>query len=420
MFNMGLKLLLMTFDAVRCTIIVPLVVMLALVSLVFAEVALLLCRLLGLLKPNPEIGKEKRIVIVTDTHPENVCGVLRKYEELIKHLRDLNYEVLGLDPGLFSHCMTLPRQPDVKVPVPWPWMVFNTIYQIELANPSILNVMAEGTLGFVAQAHCRLTGRPYSTMFCTRTDLYMAKFAGPLMGYLCKQYLALYHNQSTIVITPSGNMKKVLEDEKYVNKAKNNCKAILNGCNTEEFTVEGDISPHLKDLKKPIWLYVGRVAVEKNIKKLLDLHDQLEGTIVIVGKGPYYDEAVQDYNKPNIKFLGWRKGKELHDIYRSATVFVFPSLTDTFGQVMVEAMASGLTVAAYNVTGPLDVVKTDTAAPTGCLDDDLKKACDGALEVTRRPGYRKNCSDHAKTFNWEKMTKEFLKVILSLTSVTLM
>ena len=165
------------------------------------------------------------------------------------------------------------------------------------------------------------------------------------------------------------------------------------GVRTDIFSPE---DPVAYDFPRPIWIYVGRVAVEKNIEEFLDL--DLEGTKIIIGDGPDRERLSAAY--PSCRFLGYRFGRELAQHLAGADVFVFPSKTDTFGIVMLEAMACGLPVAAFPVTGPIDVVRH---GETGFLDDDLSTACRGAIKLNGGAPRR-----YAESRSWRRSTEQFV------------
>lgn len=231
-------------------------------------------------------------------------------------------------------------------------------------------------------------------------DLYAAQFVGEMVATIGLKFLTVFHRAAFRVITPSPSFGRVLINLGCVDEDK--CRPILNGCNTQSFSPDGPKDPAMADLQHPIWLYVGRVSHEKNVLAFLSLRDKLPGSIAVVGQGPYFEEAVQKFSSDRCKFLGWRKGEELTAAYRGADFFVFPSKTDTFGQVIIEAMASGLPVAAHPVTGPIDLV----VEGTGAVDDDLLVACNKAMKVTNKS----DCVAHAKKFSWSRMADEFLLV----------
>jgi glycosyltransferase involved in cell wall biosynthesis len=164
--------------------------------------------------------------------------------------------------------------------------------------------------------------------------------------------------------------------------------------NATGLPTEGD--PIEYDLEPPVWVYVGRVAVEKNIEAFLDL--SLPGSKIVIGDGPDRERLVTAY--PDCHFLGYKFGRDLARHVAGADVFVFPSKTDTYGIVMLEAMACGVPVAAYPVTGPIDVVRAGT---TGCLDDDLIAACSRAMELNRQ-----DCRQYAERCSWRRSTQQFV------------
>eukprot|EP00040_Diaphanoeca_grandis_P003155 m.23961 g.23961 ORF g.23961 m.23961 type:complete len:422 (-) comp14430_c0_seq1:140-1405(-) len=352
-------------------------------------------------KPGKNRGgnRKERVLLVTDTGPTNICGVLRKFHELQVHLKEQGCEVEVIHTGQFL-AFPAPWFKEVELPIPTPYMLSQVALTIERFDPDHINIMTEGTLGLVTRCHCTLAGRKFTTMWCTRFDLYMEEVMSVLAG-LARSFLKWFHGRSQRVITPSPSMGRELIHEKLVGPEK--CRPIMNGCNTSAFTPNGPKCAEMKDMAKPIWLYVGRVSQEKNVLKFLELHDKLPGSLAVVGQGPFFDEAVNRFSSDKVKFLGWQSGEDLAATYRSADVFVFPSRTDTFGQVMVEAMASGLPVAAFPVTGPIDVVASDDV---GCVDEDLYTAC---MTAYRNKDMVK-CVKYAKTFSWSSMTSQFLEV----------
>ncbi len=328
-----------------------------------------------------------RVLIISDCSQSQVCGVTRKQNELVKQLRLKNHIPLLLTSDDFWN-KNAPYWNNVKLVVISPAAYWKLIITIEKFNPQMINIMTEGPLGLMAGFHCLLKGRPYSTMRCTRFELY---FKNPMFSKLVKKYIENFHSFSNVCISPSPSLAKLNNHPNSI--------GILNGCNITEFNRDGKKHPDLDNLSGPKWLYVGRVEKEKNIQDLLDISDRLKGSVIIVGDGSYVRE-VQENN--HVYFMGWKKGEELVQIYRSCDVFVFPSKTDTFGQVMVEAMACGLPVAAYPVIGPLDVVKHGS---TGYLDNDLYKACIMAHKTIDRD----KCVEHAKQFSWSDMCDKFIE-----------
>lgn len=323
-----------------------------------------------------------RVLLVSDCHSSQICGVTRKQNELVKQLRLKNHIPKLLSSDMF-YTFSAPYFREVRLVIPNPLSYLEIVKCFNRFDPEIICIMTEGTLGLMAALHCNLKGIPYTTMRCTQLENYI-----PYFNRIIKTYLDCFHSLGEICITPSPTLSKT-----YNHKAI----GILNGCNTKEFTINGEYHKDIVNLPSPKWLYVGRIGKEKNIDAFTQLSDVLGGSFIIVGSGPYLSNMI---HRKNIYYLGWKHGDELARIYRSCDIFVFPSKTDTFGQVMVEAMASGLPVAAYPVIGPVDVVKNGV---TGYLDQDLKVACHKASRCDPEI-----CVAHAKTFSWGKMCERFL------------
>lgn len=332
-----------------------------------------------------------KVLLISDCSQSQVCGVTRKQNELVTQLRLKNHLPKLITSDNFWN-KKAPYWNNVKLAIISPIAYWKLLCTIEKFNPHIINIMTEGPLGLMASIHCKLKGRPYTTMRCTRIELY---FTNTILKTMVNNYLDLFHSFSEACISPSPSLAKLNNHSNSI--------GILNGCNVNEFTNQGDLHYDLSELPSPKWLYVGRVEKEKNIQALLDISTQLEGSVIIVGDGEYASKITETKDKyNNVYFMGWKKGKELVKVYRSCDVFVFPSKTDTFGQVMVEAMACGLPVAAYPVIGPKDVVIHKS---TGYLDTNLYKACMEAYQLKDK----ETCINHAKTFSWSDMCDKFIE-----------
>ena len=227
--------------------------------------------------------------------------------------------------------------------------------------------MTEGPLGLMARRFCLAEKQPFTTSYHTRFPEYVTARL-PIPEDWTYGWLRNFHNsgQGTMVATPS--MAKDLEARGF-----NKLQPWTRGVDIDHFTPDkrGEL-----DFPRPIFLCVGRVAVEKNLPAFLDL--DLPGSKVIVGEGPEFDRLKAKY--PTAHFLGHRPGNELAEIYASSDVFVFPSRTDTFGNVIVEALASGTPVAGFPVTGPIDIVGDGVG---GAVSEDLRQAALAALEIDR-------------------------------------
>ena len=338
--------------------------------------------------------KKKDILLVSDA--VHICGVTRKYNEIYKRLiKDFN--VIKLDSTMLPS-YSMPIWNEVKFCLP---NITNYLYIKEIiknTSPDKIHILTEGPLGFLTMLYCVNNNIEFTTMFCTRIDLYMEENIHKCLGCIARKYLKYFHKNSKCIITPSPSMVNIVK-----NITKNNSvKCILNGCDLSKFNIHGDKNEEMIKLKKPIWLYVGRLCKSKGIHDIFNIAHKLMGTVVIVGNGQKFLEYKHKYC--HIKFLGWKESNDLYNCYRSADYFIFPSKTDTFGQVMVEAMASGLPVAAYPVTGPIDVVLD---GETGSLNDDLHKSCLNLMNIKDKT----KCINHANKFTWDNMVNEFIKTI---------
>ena len=326
-----------------------------------------------------------KVLIISDCPESLICGVTRKQNELIKELRKNHVPILINPDDFFA--VDIPYWHNVKAVIPSPLAYYRITNMIEQFNPHFIHIITEGTLGLMASLHYSLKGRPYTTMRCTRFELYFPHFEK-----LISMYLDTFHNFSEVCISPSPTLALMNPHKKSI--------GILNGCNLQDFSHKGPYHYDIYKLPKPRWLYVGRITEEKNINSLLDIAPSLPGSVIIVGDGP-----LKQKNYGNIHFMGWLQGKELSAAYRTCDVFVFPSKTDTFGQVIVEAQSSGKPVVAYPVIGPVDVIDH---GKTGYLDHNLFTACMKAYELSKSKQCKERCIRHAETFSWETMCDKFL------------
>ena len=338
--------------------------------------------------------EKKDILLVSDSI--HICGVTRKYNEIYKRLIK-DYKVIRLDSSMFKS-YSVPIWNDVKICIP-DLVKYLYIREIIKKNkPDKIHIMTEGPLGFLTKMYCVNNRIEFTSMFCTRIDLYFDQNINKYIGNIVRFYLKNFHKHSKCIITPSPSMIPII---KYMTN-NNNIKCIFNGCDLQKFSILGDKDIELKNIKGPIWLYVGRLCKSKGIQDLLNISHKLPGTVVIVGGGQHFLYYKNKYR--HVKFLGWKENEELYNCYRSADYFVFPSKTDTFGQVMVEAMATGLPVAAYPVTGPQDIILN---GKTGILDNDLYTACMNVIKINNNT----DCINHSKKFTWDNMINEFINTI---------
>lgn len=316
-----------------------------------------------------------RIALVTDAWYPQVNGVVRTWTRVIEEAQALGHSFHVVAPRDFR-TVPLPTYGEIRIAINPARGVRRAL---DAFGPDAIHIATEGPLGLAARRLCLRRGWPFTTSYHTRFPEYVsARLPVPLSwGYRVVRW---FHRPSSGVLVATASIRAELEQQGFAS-----IRDWTRGVDTELFRPDG---PRALDLPGPVFMYVGRVAVEKNLPAFLAL--DLPGTKVVVGGGPDLESLRRDY--PATHFTGPKFGAELAAHYRCADVFVFPSLTDTFGLVLLEALASGVPVAAFPVPGPLDVV--GTTGP-GVLDTDLRKACLAALAIDRD-----RCVAHARRFSW--------------------
>jgi glycosyltransferase involved in cell wall biosynthesis len=331
-----------------------------------------------------------RILVATDAWHPQVNGVVRSLTMMAEAAKAFGVEVSFLTPQSFR-TVALPSYPDLRVALPYPAKIARLIAD---ARPDSIHIATEGPIGLSVRRYCRNQGLPFTTSFHTRFPEYISARL-PVRESWIWAALRRFHgaSQAVMAATPA------LADELRMRGFRN---VVLwpRGVDARLF------HPRASDLglPRPVFLCVGRVAVEKNLEAFLDL--DLPGSKVIVGDGPALAALARKY--PQAVFLGARQGEELARAYAAADVFVFPSKTDTFGLVLLEALASGVPVAAFPVTGPRDVIGR---APVGALNDDLQAACLSALTISPQA-----CLEFAAGHTWEASARAFVKNIADVRS----
>jgi len=325
----------------------------------------------------------QRILIVSDAWHPQVNGVVRTLSTVCSELTEMGHVVEVVGPERF-HTLPCPSYPEIRLAI-LPGRRLGRI--IARFRPDHLHIATEGPLGHAARAWALRNGLRFTTAFHTRFAEYLqARTLIPTR--LTYAWLRRFHRaaEGTMVATPS--LCRELEARGF-----HNIRAWSRGVDLTQFTPE----PHEDfGLPRPVFLYVGRISVEKNIGAFLDL--DLPGSKVIVGDGPQLTALRRRY--PDAHFLGALFGAALARAYAGADVFVFPSRTDTFGLVLLEALACGTPVAAYPVTGPLDVL---TNPSVGAIDTDLRVAALRAVGANREA-----CRAHAERFSWRASAEAFL------------
>jgi glycosyltransferase involved in cell wall biosynthesis len=328
-----------------------------------------------------------KILLVTDAWQPQVNGVVRTLNHVVHEARALGSEIEVLTPETFW-TLPMPSYPEIRLAIARPSDVER---RLDAAQPDAIHVATEGPLGHIMRGICIRRGLPFTTSLHTRFPDYLAgrlpvgeRWASDLTW----TWLRRFHAPGTAVLAATPTLVRELETRGF-----RDVRLWPRGVDAELYRPRPLAGC---GLKRPVFLTVGRVAVEKNLEAFLAL--DLPGTKVVVGDGPA--RAVLQRQFPDAVFLGAQHGEALADIYAAADVFVFPSRTDTFGLVLLEALASGLPVAAFPAPAPRDVIG---GAPVGRLDEDLGRACLGALECSREA-----CRAFALRMTWAASARSFL------------
>ncbi len=326
-----------------------------------------------------------RILIVTDAWHPQVNGVVRTLTTLVAELRAMGHEVDVIGPDRFRS-IPCPTYPDIALSV-FPGRRLARL--IADFRPDALHIATEGPLGLSARRWAMRNGFEFTTAFHTRFAEYINARTGlpvrPIYAWLRR-----FHGSGKGMMVATASLRQELGSRGF-----QNVRPWTRGVDLSQFQ---PMAHEDWGLPGPIFIYVGRVAVEKNIGGFLDL--DLPGSKVVVGGGPQLEELKRRY--PGVLFTGPRHGEELARAYASADVFVFPSRTDTFGLVILEALACGTPVAAFPVTGPKDVL-ADADGVVGAVDEDLRAAALAALK-----GDRAACRVHAEKYSWRACAEMFL------------
>ena len=327
-----------------------------------------------------------KIVIVSDACDPPTNGVSRTLGTLKACLERLGHQVTIVSPPEFL-TVPCPTYPEIRLAV----LARRRLRrQLEEFRPDVIHVATEGPLGWAARGWCLRRGLPFTTMFTTKfPEAIELRFGLPTAWTYA--LLRHFHAPSSAVMVATASLRDELWERGFRNLA-----PWTRGVDTELFRPR---PKDFLDLPRPIFLYVGRIAVEKSIEDFLRL--DLPGTKLVVGDGPHLPKLRREF--PDATFVGSKRGEDLARYYAASDVFVFPSRTETFGLVVLEALASGLPVAAYPVTGPLDIVGS---APVGVLDEDLGRAARQALALS--PDL---CRAHALRFSWENCAQQFLRFV---------
>ena len=337
-----------------------------------------------------------KILVATDAWQPQVNGVVRTLGHVAREARVLDADLEFLTPDAFW-TLPMPGYPEIRLALTGPGDIER---RLDRTRADAVHVATEGPIGHAVRRVCMKRGMPFTTSFHTRFPDYLAGRL-PLperwTSDVAWGWLRRFHAQSAAVLVATPTLKQELID-----RGIKNVKLWSRGVDAQLFNPgrRKELDREI-NLPRPIFLTVGRVAVEKNVEAFLKL--DLPGTKIVVGDGPARAQLERQY--PDAVFLGVKHGEALADIYAAADVFVFPSRTDTFGLVLLEALASGVPVAAFPAAATRDVIGQTLLgdAPVGVLDEDLRLACLGALECSRVAA-----REFAERLTWRACAQTFL------------
>jgi glycosyltransferase involved in cell wall biosynthesis len=331
-----------------------------------------------------------KILVTTDAWHPQVNGVVRTLGQVMREAPAIGAELEFLSPDQFW-TLPMPSYPEIRLALLGPGDIERCLERVQ---PDAIHVATEGPIGHAMRRVCLRRGLPFTTSFHTRFPDYLAErlpVPERWTNEITWTWLRRFHAPGVAVLAATPTLASELGSRGF-----KNVKLWPRGVDAELFRPR--VGPDLR-LPKPIFLTVGRLAVEKNLEAFLTL--DLPGTKLVVGDGPARNALVRKF--PDAVFIGSRQGEALAQIYAAADVFVFPSRTDTFGLVMLEALASGLPVAAFPAAAPRDVIG---ASNIGVLDDDLGRACLAALECSRQ-----DCRDFAMRMTWAESARIFVEYV---------
>lgn len=331
------------------------------------------------------------ILVVTDAWHPQVNGVVRTLSKTCEMLRQWGHEVTVISPDQYVS-VPAPSYPEIRLALSAPGAVGRRIARLA---PDAVHIATEGPLGFAARRYCVKRGVPFTTAYHTQFPDYLARRTR-LPASLFWPYIRWFHRPSQNIMVATETIRSQLREQELSHLVH-----WSRGVDLTCFSPNAPRPAEYDGLEGPILLYVGRVAVEKNIEAFLEC--DYPGSKVVVGDGPA--RASLEARFPEAKFMGKRMGEELAGFYAHADVFVFPSKTDTFGLVMIEALACGTPVAAFPVPGPLDIVEEHV----GALSENLARAIDSARYCDR-----KDCAAFGAGYSWEAASQQFLSGLATL------
>ena len=334
-----------------------------------------------------------RILIATDAWHPQISGVVRTLDTTASLLREWGHVVEIIEPSAYTS-FPVPFYPEIPFCLPRPGRIFERVWKF---RPDHIHISTEGSLGLWVRSLCKRMGWQFTTSYHTRFPEYLNHLAN-VPEAITYQFLKWFHCRSSSMMVATPSLERELIDRGFTPMIRRWSR----GVDLDIFRPRPKVET---GYKRPVLLYVGRVSHEKGVDDFLKL--KTPGTKFVVGDGPARTTLERQY--PDAVFFGYRKGQELGEIYAAADLFVFPSRTDTFGVVVIEALASGLPVAAYPVTGPADIL---TSEKFGALDHDLGKAVERGLAT----GDPQACANEGREYTWENCTRQFLANLAPLRS----
>jgi glycosyltransferase involved in cell wall biosynthesis len=326
-----------------------------------------------------------RILVGTDAWYPQINGVVRTLAEVARTAEAFNSKMVFITPADFR-TVPLPTYPEIRIAIP---SIKKIEKRISAECPDAIHIATEGPIGHFVRRYCVTRQLPFTTFFHTRFPEYFStRLVAPEPWTWA--YLRQFHKPSNAVMVSTVGLKDELESRGFRNVV-----SVPHGVDANLFrpSLRTDLG-----IPRPIFLFVGRLSKEKNVEAFLGL--DLPGSKMVVGDGPLLRRLRRRF--PDASFVGSQTTQKLATIYASADVFVFPSRTDTFGLVLLEALASGLPIAAFPAQGPLDIIQR---VPVGAIDSNLRTACLRALKVSRE-----TCRAFALEMTWERSTRRFLRL----------
>ncbi len=328
----------------------------------------------------------KKIVLVTDAWAPQVNGVTRVLEAHINELNARGYETTVIEPGQFRTA-PLPMYPEIRFALFARRRVLKLIRELQ---PDAVHIVTEGPLGWAARSACLGLGVPFTTWYHTKFQLYvdvrLHMFLGPVHWLMRR-----FHSRAVRTMVSTESLKKELEASGFKNVV-----VVPLGVDVSQFIRSPN--PPLPSLPKPVFAYFSRLAPEKSPEEFLKL--KLLGTKLVIGDGPDRERLEKKYGGGNT-FVGYKRGQELVDWLSLCDVFIFPSRTETFGLVVLEALACGIPVAAHSCMGPRDII---TEGRDGYLGDNLAESAMKCLALSRA-----ECRNKALQYSWEHSAEAFIK-----------